>query len=103
MTSTHHSKVVQLSLLTFDDEHHRVAITGIPGLPPRREAASGIAHVAFNYPSLRALLLAHGERKEKGVDPVWCTHHGMTISIYYVSAPVLFFGLRHGFWRDSAF
>jgi hypothetical protein len=29
------------------------------------------------------LLLAYRQRKAKGIEPVWCTNHGPTTSLYY--------------------
>jgi hypothetical protein len=32
---------------------------------------------------MEELLLAYRQRKARGVEPVWCTNHGPTTSLYY--------------------
>jgi catechol-2,3-dioxygenase len=72
-----------LSFLTYDDEHHRIAIAGIPGLSPKSPTSSGLAHIAFTFPTLEDLALAYRQRKAKGIEPFWAVNHGPTMSIYY--------------------
>jgi len=72
-----------LSFMTYDDEHHRVAIVALPGLKPKDSQTSGLEHIAFTHANLGDLLQAYKERKELGINPVWCVNHGPTISIYY--------------------
>jgi catechol-2,3-dioxygenase len=88
--------------LTYDDEHHRIAIadpsvmseTGasdllgnesadlapeqLAALPPR-----GLAHVAFTYSDLAALLENWERLKNAGIRPVATVNHGPTTSMYY--------------------
>jgi catechol-2,3-dioxygenase len=70
--------------LTYDDEHHRIAMGTIPGL---QEAAGGLrvglAHIAFGYRDLGDLLFTYKRLKSKGIEPFWPINHGMTISLYY--------------------
>ncbi|KAL1637490.1 hypothetical protein SLS56_000628 [Neofusicoccum ribis] len=75
-----------ICFMTYDDEHHRIAITGRPGTKPRVGDAitgSGLAHVAFAYDTLEDLTKAYRQRKDIGVLPSWCVNHGPTTSIYY--------------------
>ncbi|MBY0325019.1 MAG: VOC family protein [Reyranella sp.] len=72
-----------IAFLTYDDEHHRIAVLNIPGLGPRQAGASGVHHVAFTFGSLGDLLGTFERLDKKGIKPVFCTNHGPTTSIYY--------------------
>jgi catechol-2,3-dioxygenase len=72
-----------IAFITYDEEHHRVAILNVPGTGPKQPTSSGLEHIAFTFPTLHALLLAYRQRKQKGIDPVWSVNHGPTTSIYY--------------------
>ncbi|KIW90542.1 uncharacterized protein Z519_09189 [Cladophialophora bantiana CBS 173.52] len=72
-----------ISFITYDDEHHRIAIIALPDTGPKSYTSSGLEHIAFAFPTLSALLLAYRQRKARGVSPVWCVNHGPTTSIYY--------------------
>lgn len=72
-----------LAFLTFDDEHHRMAVIGIPDLPPRTEGATGTDHVAFTYEDLGDLLYTYERLAREGIEPFWCINHGPTTSMYY--------------------
>lgn len=72
-----------LSFLTYDEEHHRVAIGIFPGTEARDPKSAGLAHVAFTYGSLRELAMAYRQRKANGIVPFWCINHGPTTSMYY--------------------
>ncbi len=69
--------------LSYDDEHHRLAITERPGLLPKLKNMSGVDHHAYTYDDLDGLLTTWRRMTAAGHEPVWCTHHGATISIYY--------------------
>ena len=69
--------------LTFDEEHHRVAIVGIPGLGEKQPLTAGLDHIAFTFGSLRELMTLYQQRKLKGLLPVWSVNHGTTMSLYY--------------------
>ncbi|KAJ4419569.1 hypothetical protein N0V82_004872 [Gnomoniopsis sp. IMI 355080] len=73
----------RLAFLTYDDEHHRIAIFNVPGTGPKNRASAGLEHIAFSYDKLDDLLLAYRQRKSIGMLPIWCTNHGITMSIYY--------------------
>jgi catechol-2,3-dioxygenase len=72
-----------IAFLTYDDEHHRVAILNVPGLGPRQASASGVHHVAFTFSNLCDLLGTFERLHGQGIEPVFCTNHGPTTSIYY--------------------
>jgi catechol-2,3-dioxygenase len=72
-----------LVFLTYDDEHHRIAIAGIPGLEEQAAFAAGTDHVAFTYATLGDLLYTYERLKKEGIEPFWCINHGPTISMYY--------------------
>jgi len=72
-----------LAFLTYDDEHHRFAIAGIPGLPDQPPMAAGTDHVAFTYADLGDLLYTYARLKHEGIEPYWCINHGPTTSMYY--------------------
>ncbi|MEM7098719.1 MAG: VOC family protein [Pseudomonadota bacterium] len=72
-----------LCFLTYDDEHHRLALaqTPVADLPPR--GSPGLDHVAYTLESLEELLATY--RRLKGLDilPAWPINHGLTTSLYY--------------------
>ena len=75
-----------ISFITYDDEHHRIAITGRPGTLDRNGDATnsvGLAHIAFAYDNLTELCVTYLQRKALGIHPSWCVNHGVTTSIYY--------------------
>lgn len=77
-----------LAFLTYDDEHHRVAIINLNAVQPdagkdERRGAIGVDHVAYTYGSVEDLLENYAQLKEKGIVPYWCVHHGVTMSMYY--------------------
>ena len=73
-----------LAFLTYDDEHHRVAIAAFPGLAEApKEMCVGTDHVAFNHADLGDLLQTWARLKQEGIEPYWCINHGLTTSMYY--------------------
>lgn len=72
-----------ISFLSYDDEHHRIAIANFPNLEPRSTAAEGVEHFAFTYASLDDLFDQYERMKAKGISPYWTINHGMTLSAYY--------------------
>lgn len=73
----------RLSFLTYDDEHHRIAIAAMPLLGRRNKSRAGVDHVAFTYASLGDLLATFERLGGQGIDPIWCINHGPTTSMYY--------------------
>jgi len=72
-----------LAFLTYDQEHHRIAIAAIPGLPEQPELAAGTDHIAFTYGSMSDLLNTYERLKQAGIVPFWSINHGPTTSMYY--------------------
>ncbi|KAL4935967.1 hypothetical protein BDV06DRAFT_217024 [Aspergillus oleicola] len=72
-----------LSFITYDEEHHRIAIAAIPNIVSRNPKTCGLEHIAFTFSSLAELLLAYRQRKAQGIYPIWSVNHGVTLSIYY--------------------
>lgn len=72
-----------LAFLTYDDEHHRIALLQAPGTQNRVKGTCGLEHIAFTFGSLSDLLLSYRQRKSKGIMPLWPVNHGPTTSIYY--------------------
>jgi catechol 2,3-dioxygenase-like lactoylglutathione lyase family enzyme len=72
-----------LCFLSYDDEHHRLALIQIPGLAPRDPEAAGTDHVAYSYRDLGELLATYRRLKEHAILPNWPINHGVTTSIYY--------------------
>lgn len=73
----------KLAFLTYDDEHHRLALAETPvaaDLPP---GAPGLDHVAYTLASLGDLLSTYKRLQAKGILPVWPINHGLTTSLYY--------------------
>lgn len=72
-----------LTFLSYDDEHHRVALVNIPGLAEQPEGAAGVHHVAFTYGSLGELLENYDTLAKTGITPTFVINHGPTTSLYY--------------------
>ncbi len=76
-----------LTFLTFDDEHHRIAFANLAVIAPdgdkSAQAPVGVDHIAYEVPSLTALLETWEDLKTKGITPYWCVNHGMSASLYY--------------------
>jgi catechol-2,3-dioxygenase len=72
-----------LCFMTYDEEHHRLALVGLPGLEDPPERGVGLDHVAFTYAGLGDLLATYERLKTEGVVPYWAINHGPTTSLYY--------------------
>lgn len=72
-----------IAFLTYDDEHHRVAVINNPGSPAPDAAAAGVHHIAYTYAELGELLSTYRRLKAAGIEPARCINHGPTISMYY--------------------
>lgn len=74
-----------MCFLTFDDEHHRVALLGLPPgvLAERTPLTTGMAHSAFTFASLDDLIGKYLELKAAGIEPRVPVQHGVTTSMYY--------------------
>lgn len=72
-----------IAFITYDHEHHRIAIANVPHIKPKDKGTAGLEHIAFGYDRMEDWLLAYKQRKSIGMLPIWCTNHGPNISIYY--------------------
>src|SRR5438445_229253 len=72
-----------IAFLTYDDEHHRVAVLNTPGSPAPDPAAAGVHHIAYTYTGLGELLATYRRLKASGIEPARCINHGPTTSMYY--------------------
>ena len=72
-----------IAFLTYDEEHHRIALLNTHQLKSPDQLYSGVDHVAFTYGSLEDLLETWQRLKGLGVTPFWCINHGPTTSMYY--------------------
>ncbi len=71
------------TFLTYDEEHHRIAIVNRPDLTEREENAVGMDHCAFTYATLDDLFFTYERLRDAGITPYWCVNHGPTLSMYY--------------------
>jgi catechol-2,3-dioxygenase len=73
----------ELCLITYDDEHHRLAFVGVPGLQGPAAESWGLARLAYSYKNLREFLSTYVRLKNAGISPFRPVIHGPTISMYY--------------------
>ena len=82
----------QLSFVTYDDEHHRVAFLDFGPLAPRdpntelmvkSTETPGLHHVAFTFESMESFLGNYVRLRDRGIRPFFCVNHGPTTSMYY--------------------
>jgi catechol 2,3-dioxygenase-like lactoylglutathione lyase family enzyme len=71
------------AFLTYDEEHHRIAILNMPLLLRRPSFLAGVEHIAFTYRSLGDLAATYRRLGGLGTRPYWCVNHGGTTSMYY--------------------
>src|SRR5260370_38491088 len=73
----------RLIFLSYDDEHHRIAIAASPALAERPLRSAGLDHIAFTYEDIDALLTTYARLKQAGILPFGCVNHGPTAALYY--------------------
>jgi catechol 2,3-dioxygenase-like lactoylglutathione lyase family enzyme len=73
----------KVCFLTYDDEHHRIGLIGMPKLVERPPNSWGLEHLAYSFATLGALLAQYQYLKSQDVTPFWTINHGPTISFYY--------------------
>lgn len=61
-----------IAFLTYDDEHHRIAILNRPDGKDKDQHTNGLVHIAFTFDSLEDLCTAYKQRKALGIEPGWC-------------------------------
>ena len=72
-----------LAFMTYDDEHHRLALVQVGDAEKMNKQAPGLDHVAYTLSSLEDLLSTYKRLKNEGIMPAWPINHGLTTSIYY--------------------
>lgn len=72
-----------IAFLTYDGEHHRLAVINCEGAPVPPPGATGIDHVAFTFASVGELLSTYRRLRGEGIEPYWAINHGPTTSLYY--------------------
>ncbi|MEM7271979.1 MAG: VOC family protein [Actinomycetota bacterium] len=72
-----------VTFLTYDEEHHRIAVINAPGVADADPMAGGVDHVAFTYETVDDLFITYERLKGLGIEPHWTINHGPTLSFYY--------------------
>jgi catechol-2,3-dioxygenase len=72
-----------LAFLSYDEEHHRVAVLNMPDLEEQKDGVAGFHHAAFTYDSLGDLMATYKRLRDAGITPVFPINHGPTTSMYY--------------------
>ncbi len=72
-----------ICFLTYDEEHHRLAIINMDGLQAPDPKSTGLSHVAYTFRDVGELLSTYRRLKEADIEPYWPIHHGPTLSMYY--------------------
>ncbi|WP_295526046.1 VOC family protein [uncultured Pseudacidovorax sp.] len=74
----------KVAFLTYDDEHHRLALIALEEYQPRDDAFRvGHYHTAFAYDSLAELLGTFERLRALEILPYRAINHGPTVSFYY--------------------
>ena len=73
----------KLCFLSYDDEHHRLALSNVAGLPPQDSKSLRLMHLAYSYHELGSLFATYRRLKALGIEPYRTINHGMTVSFYY--------------------
>ena len=73
-----------ITFLTWDSEHHRIAIANAPHFKDRPDDAVGLDHIAVTLPSAIDLLRSYERLRDLGIEPATPIHHGLTLSMYYL-------------------
>lgn len=69
--------------MTYDDEHHRIAVVRVSGAGDRPAGTVGVEHIAFTFGSLSDLMETFARLKQQDTLPIVAINHGMTTSLYY--------------------
>jgi catechol 2,3-dioxygenase-like lactoylglutathione lyase family enzyme len=59
-----------IAFMTYDEEHHRIALVATPVTDPAPPGAAGLDHVAYTFASLEELLGNYLRLKSLGLVPV---------------------------------
>ena len=73
-----------ITFLSWDAEHHRIAIVNAPHFRERHDDCVGVDHIAVTLPSAVDLLRSYERLRDLGIRPSTPIHHGPTLSMYYL-------------------
>jgi catechol 2,3-dioxygenase-like lactoylglutathione lyase family enzyme len=72
-----------IGFLTFDDEHHRIAVVQPRDVGGPTPNTAGLDHISFTYACLADLVATFERLAAGGLRPTWVVNHGPTLSMYY--------------------
>ena len=72
-----------LVFMTYDEEHHRIALAAVPGLVEKPKRSAGLDHLAFFYSTFGDWITTYERLKAAGITPRVPIHHGLSMSLYY--------------------
>jgi catechol-2,3-dioxygenase len=72
-----------IAFMTYDEEHHRIAIAAFPGVVEKPKHSAGLDHLAFFYATFSDWIGNYARLKAAGITPRVGIHHGLTMSLYY--------------------
>ncbi|KAE9567046.1 hypothetical protein CGMCC3_g16793 [Colletotrichum fructicola] len=72
-----------ISVLTWDEEDHRLAIIHDATAVPKQANTRGLDHIALKFASAKDLVQVYRHAKEADIMPKFCLNHGVTTSLYY--------------------
>lgn len=73
----------KLCFMTYDEEHHRLALINVPGLQKPAADSWGLNHIAYSYRNIHDLLATYVRLRDQGILPYRPINHGPTVSMYY--------------------
>ncbi|MBV8453169.1 MAG: VOC family protein, partial [Deltaproteobacteria bacterium] len=72
-----------LVFMTYDEEHHRLALAQVPDLVEKPKGSAGLDHLAFFYATFGDWIKTYERLKASGITPRVPIHHGLSMSLYY--------------------
>ena len=73
----------RISLITFDEEHHRLGFMNVDDLIDKPKFSTGLHHTSYTYDDLGELFATYRRLATSEILPRWCINHGLTMSFYY--------------------
>ncbi len=72
-----------VAFVTYDEEHHRLALVVTPQEDSAPPGAAGLDHFAYGFDDFGDLMASYKRLRDIGIKPVWSINHGPTTSLYY--------------------
>jgi len=72
-----------MAFMTYDEEHHRIALAAFPGTVEKPKGSAGLDHLAFFFSTVSDWIATYERLKAAGITPRVSIHHGLTLSLYY--------------------